>query len=312
MSALGIVFAIVGICDLLQKKNRQSFFNLLLTSLLVFDFILLFCYLINSIVTYFVAIPIEYFSFYPIVVCSSLRFSLTCVIFMTVALSYSRSKAVEKPFETRINAMESDSEKLLRFSKFIIPVLLVSIILTIPWFFEYKVSETKTSLSGQPKLVPSDFRWNPLYSLTFIAIYSLLLLALFPTISLILLSCKIYKAIQKSYKSVSQRSQTDSNSRIFNNKCLDSKTILAISILFLISSIPRILSTTFELIVQVILLSKQRDLIILIGCNTNISYWTELLINLDKLFAVVNSSIHLFLYKGMPIIKSYSLSRHDV
>ena len=311
MSALGIVFAIVGICDLLQKKNRQSFFNLLLTSLLVFDFILLFCYLINSVVTYFVAIPIEYFSFYPIVVCSSLRFSLTCVIFMTVALSYSRSKAVEKPFETRINAMESDSEKLLRFSKFIIPVLLVSIILTIPWFFEYKVSETKTSLSGQPKLVPSDFRWNPLYSLTFIAIYSLLLLALFPTISLILLSCKIYKAIQKSYKSVSQRSQTDSNSRIFNNKCLDSKTILAISILFLISSIPRILSTTFELIVQVILLSKQRDLIIFIGCNTNISYWTELLINLDKLFAVVNSSIHLFLYKGMPIIKSYSLSRHD-
>ena len=310
MSALGIVFAIVGICDLLQKTNRQSFFNLLLTSLLVFDFILLFFYLINSIVTYFVAIPIEYFSFYPIVVCSSLRFSLTCVIFMTVALSYSRSKAVEKPFETRINAMESDSEKLLRFSKFIIPVLLVSIILTIPWFFEYKVSETKTSLSGQPKLVPSDFRWNPLYSLTFIAIYSLLLLALFPTISLILLSCKIYKAIQKSYKSVSQRSQTDSNSRIFNNKCLDSKTILAISILFLISSIPRILSTTFELIVQVILLTKQRDLIIFIGCNTNISYWTELLINLDKLFAVVNSSIHLFLYKGMPIIKSYSLSRH--
>ena len=115
VSALGIVFAIIGICDLLQKKNRQSFFNLLLASLLAFDFILLLSYLINSIVIYFVAIPIEYFSFYPIVVCSSLRFSLTGVIFMTVALSYSRSKAVEKPFEARINAMESDSEKLFRF-----------------------------------------------------------------------------------------------------------------------------------------------------------------------------------------------------
>ena len=310
VSALGIVFAIVGLCDLLQKKNRQSFFNILLASLLLFDFILLLSYLIKSIVTYFVAIPIEYFSFYPIVVCSSLRFSLTCVIFMTVALSYSRSKAVEKPFETRINAMESDSEKIIRFSKLIVPVLLVSIILTIPWFFEYKVSETKTSLSGQPKLVPSDFRWNPLYSLTFIAIYSLLLLALFPTISLIILSCKIYTAIQKSYKSVSTKNQTDSNSRIFNNKCLDSKTILAISVLFLISSIPRILSTTFELILQVIFLSKQRDMIVFIGCNINTSYWTTLLINLDQLFAVINSSIHLFLYKRMSKIKSYSISRH--
>ena len=304
------MFAVIGICDLLQKKNRQRFFNLLLASLLVFDFILLLSYLINSIVIYFVAIPIEYFNFYPLVVCSSLRFSLTCVIFMTVALSYSRSKAVERPFEARMNAMESHSEKLFRFSKLIIPVLLVSIILTIPWFFEYKVSETEISVSGQPELVPSDFRWNPLYSLTFIATYSLLILALIPTISLILLSCKIYSAIQKSYKNIARRNQTDSHSRIFNNKCLDSKTILAISILFLISSIPRILSTTFELVVQIILLSKQSDLIILIGCNTNTSYWTALLINLDKLFAVVNSSIHLFLYKGMPVIKSNSLLRH--
>ena len=310
MSALGIVFAIIGICDLLQKKNRQSFFNLLLASLLAFDFILLLSYLINSIVIYFVAIPIEYFSFYPIVVCSSLRFSLTCVIFMTVALSYSRSKAVERPFETRIKAIESDSEKILRLSKLIVPVLLVSIILTIPWFFEYKVSETEKSVSGQPELVPSDFRWNPLYSLTFIAIYSLLLLALFPTISLIALSYKIYTATRKSHKSVSTRNQADSNSRTFNTKCLASKAILAISILFLISSIPRILSTTFELCLQVILLSKQRDLIIFIGCNTNFSYWTELLINLDKLFAVINSSIHLFLYKGMPVIKSNYLLRH--
>ena len=117
-------------------------------------------------------------------------------------------------------------------------------------------------------------------------------------------------AIQKSYKSVSSRNQTNCNSRIFNNKCLDSKTILAISILFLISSIPRILSTTFELILQVILLSKQRDLIIFISCNINTSYWTAMLINLDQLFAVMNSSIHLFLYKGMPLIKSFSISRH--
>ena len=295
---------------MLQKKNRQSFFNRLLASLLVFDFILLLCNLISSIVTYFVAIPIEYFSFFPIVVCSAFRFSLTCVIFMTVALSYSRSKAVERPFETRVNAMESNSKKHIRFCKLIIPVLLVSIILTIPWFFEYRVSKTKKSLSGQPKLEASDFRWSPIYSLTYIAIYSLLLLALIPTVSLIVQSCKIYRAIQISNRSVSKRNEMDHNRRIYNKKCLDSKTILAISILFLISSIPRILSTSLELIIQANLLFKQHDLLRNIGCTINVSYWSVLLINLDKLFAVINSSLHLFLYKGMPMIKSSSLRRY--
>ena len=310
MSALGIVFAIIGICDLLQRKNRRSFFNRLLASFLVFDFIFLLCNFISSIVTYFVAIPMEYFSVFPIVVCSAFRFSLTCVIFMTVALSYSRSKAVERPFETRVNAMESNSKKQIRLFKLIIPVLLVSVILTIPWFFEYRVSKTKKSLSGQPELEASAFRWNPIYSLTYIAIYSLLLLALIPTVSLIVLSCKIYTAIQKSNRSVSIRNQMNYNSRIYNKKCLDSKTILAISILFLISSIPRILSTSLELIIQANLLFKQHDLIRNIGCTINVSYWSVLLINLDKLFAVINSSMHLFLYKGMPMIKSFSIRRY--
>ena len=113
LGAFGIVANIVGIFDLLQKKNRQIFFNLLLSSQLVFDTLLLATFLIRSFFTYFVGIPNEQFFMYYLILCPLRRFSICSSMFMTVTLTFSRANAVEKPLQNR-NSIYSQSERIKR------------------------------------------------------------------------------------------------------------------------------------------------------------------------------------------------------
>ena len=282
--------------DLFQKRNRVQYFNLLLAVQLCFDSFLLVTYLIKSVLTYFVAIPIQYFSFYPLFVCPALRFCLICTVFLTVTLTYSRAMAVEHPIRHRSSQL-SQEHNMKRLMSHLFPVCLVSSILTIPWFFEYIIEEGPTTASGSPVLLASDIRLNPMYSFTYTVTFSLLFLCIFPTIALIILSGKIYKGMNNSHvRALSRRA--NSQIRMFNVKTPKSKLVIAIVIFFLIFSIPRVLFTIIELILQSFVISKNNALH-KISCP--FYYCLGLLNNLNKLFTVINSSIHVFLHKGVSV-----------
>ena len=297
IAATGIVFIILGLFDLLQKKNRKHFFNLLLIVQLYFDLFLNAMYLIKSVLTHFLALPMEYFSFNHLFVCPALRFSLVCSILMTVVLTYSRVRAVEKPFQQRTLG-ESQTDKIKHLAKNVIPVILASIALTIPWFFEYKVSIGTTTSSGTPILLASSIRQNPIYVIGVIGVFSLLILGIVPNIVLIVFSCRIYKAVKRS-----SLLQIDANkcSQSFNTKTPRWEIVLVIAMLFLVSSIPRILLTGLEITIQFLTLFKSETLQ-QIMCY--IPYYSTLLNNTNKLVTVLNSSMHIFMYKGISKFKS--------
>ena len=296
IAATGIVVIIIGLFGLLQKKNRKHFFNLLLAAQLCFDLFLNAMYLIKSVLTHFWALPMKYFSFNYLFVCPVLRFSLICSIFMTVALTYSRARAVEMPLRQR-RLVESQTNRIKHLARYVAPVILASIVLTIPWFFEYKIANSTTTSSGTPLLLASDIRQSPLYIIGVIGVFSLLILGIVPTIALIVFSCKIYKAVKKS---TADRGFTNRSSQTFNKKSPNWVLVLAIAILFLVSSIPRITLTGLELTIQFLNLFKN-DIHKQIICY--LPYCSTLLNNVNKLFTVLNSSIHVFLYKGISTFK---------
>ena len=297
IAATGIFFIIVGLFELLQKKNRKHFFNLLLLAQLCFDLFLNAMYLIKSVLTHFVALPMEHFRFNDLFVCPALRFSLVCSIFMTVALTYSRARAVEKPLQQR-SLGESRTDRIKHLAKYVVPVILTSITLTIPWFFEYKVSIDTTTLSGTPVLLASNIRQSPMYVIGVIGVFSLLILGIVPSIVLIVFSCRIYKAVQRSSFC---REMANKYSQSFNKKTPRWEIVLAIAMLFLVSSIPRILLTGLEITIQFLTLFKS-DTLKQIICY--IPYYSTLLNNTNKLGTVLNSSMHIFLYKGISTCKS--------
>ena len=304
IAATGIFFIIVGLFELLQKKNRKHFFNLLLLAQLCFDLFLNAMYLIKSVLTHFVALPMEHFRFNDLFVCPALRFSLVCSIFMTVALTYSRARAVEKPLQQR-SLGESRTDRIKHLAKYVVPVILASIALTIPWFFEYKISIGTTTSSGTPLLLASDIRQSPLYAIGVIGVFSLLILGIIPNIALIVFSCKIYNAVQRSSPI---RGTATSYSQTFNKKSPKWTIVLAIAMLSLVSSIPRITLTSLEITIQFLTLFKS-DFLKAVMCY--IPYCSTILNNTNKLVTVLNSSMHIFLYKGISTCKSSKSLRNS-
>ena len=221
---------------------------------------------------------------------------------MTVSLTYTRASAVEKPLQ-QIYLVGSQTSRRKRLAKYVVPVILASIVLTIPWFFEYKIANNTTSPSGTPLLLASDIRQSPIYIIGVIGVFSLLILGIVPTIALIVFSCKIYNAVQKSIpgQEMANWSSQNRSSQTFNKKSPNWAIVLSIAILFLVCSIPRITLTGLEITVQFLTLYKS-DILKQVTCY--LPFCSTLLNNINKLFTVFNSSMHVFLYKGISTCKS--------
>ena len=305
IGALGIILNVIGIVDLLQRKNRKIFFNLLLASQLVFDSLLLATFLTKSVFTHFLGIPNEQFIFYYLILCPLIRFSICGTIFMTVTLAYSRTNAVEKPLQNR-NSNFSQSERIQHLLKHVLPSFFASIILTIPWFWEYEVQYNFKTASGTPILLASDIRLDPIYSLTFVATFSLLLISVLPTLAIIVLSLRIYRRIRQSFSSTAG---DNTRTRVFNNKNHTNKIVILIAVFFLIFRIPRMLLTIMEIVIQILNLNKI-DIANAMGCYAR--EWISLLNFVNDFFQVLNSATHVFMYKGVSMFKSRSNEPNDL
>ena len=103
----------------------------------------------------------EQFFMYYLILCPLTRFSICSSMFMTVTLTFSRAKAVEKPLQNR-NSIYSQSERIKRLCKHVLPSFVASIFLTIPWYWEFDVQYNFKTASGTPILLASDLRLDPM------------------------------------------------------------------------------------------------------------------------------------------------------
>ena len=279
-------------------------FSLLLSALYMFDTFFLCFNLIKSIESHYDVIPAEYLSSYSILVYPGTRFSLMASIFMTVALSHSRLRAVRRPIQTR-NLLKSKMNRIQYLLQYIIPILILSTVLTIPCFWEYEIKHDVNVTKGAI-LVPSSFRQNPYYSAFYIGVLDLGFLGMAPFVSLVYTTIRISKGINQNSIRTTVLKLTESKRReikIFNRKRNRTLTVNVIGVLFLIFHSLRLGLTIVEFVLQKYASNKYTGIYEL-GCNVPI--WLHLLTSTSELLLVLNSSVNTIIYQGVKVFYSSS------
>ena len=301
MASVGILLNIFGLVLLLTERRREKMFNLLLSTLLIFDTLFLCFNLIKSVATNLIVIPDNYLpSYYLIlkfIVYPGSRFSLMSSIFMTLALSHSRFRAVNKPIQHR-NSLKSARNRIKYLLTYIIPILTASIILTIPCFWESAI-EKHENTTKPAALIPSKFRQNPYYSIFYVGVLHLGLLGIAPFAMLVFITIKISKGInQNSYDITRLTSSQRRNVRIFNQKRNRTLVVNLIAVFFLIFHLLRLGLTSVEFIIQIKLNNNNSSAIVYeMGCE--FPFFLNLLTSISELLLVINSSVNAIIYQGV-------------
>ena len=308
LAACGIILNILGLILLFGKSKRKKMFNLLLSALLLFDTLFLTFNLLKSVANHFIVIPSKYLVVYWLFVYPGSRFSLVSSILMTIALSHTRFRAVSKPIH-HLNLLKSPKDRLKYLLTYIIPIIISAIILTIPSFWEIEISN-KGSNTTQAKMVPTDFRQNPYYSMFYVGILCLVLLGIFPFTCLVYFTYKISTAVSKNSLIAEQLNESQKKDiKIFNQKLSKNRALVAnlIAVFFLTFHALRLSLTVVELIGQ-LGLNKNT---ITFGMGCEFSFWINVLTSISELLLVINSSINVIIYQSVNIFRPSPIIRHQ-
>ena len=209
MSVFGILANALFAIILAQRDLRNSF-NLLLICLSVFDSSFLMGAILESVRTVFKSASNLHIYLFPYLLHPGRSMAMSGSIFMTVAISFERYVAVHNPIDYNL-AMNDPRATKRRVAKFLIPVVLLTILFSITKFFDAQV--VYETLDGIPaseavkrpgfnssQLVPkihfTEFRVNPKY-VHKINWSRLLFLGVIPVALLIYFNWKIYLDIKE-------------------------------------------------------------------------------------------------------------------
>ena len=195
-TTLGIVLNMVGLYVFLSGARRAQVFTLLLSTLLVFNIIFLIFEALSNAEYYLFPLSTEWRTQFHVAMNSAIRFSAISSILMLVTISHVRLCAIRKPFHHNSNFL-SWNEKRKIWGKYFFPIILLSVVLTVPVFVEF---EWKTEDNGETnfEMRPSSLRVNPVYSFLYVGILNFGLLGVFPTAFLIYMACQMRIELQKN------------------------------------------------------------------------------------------------------------------
>jgi len=259
---LNILFSYV-----LSQKQLRNVFNSLLIALAVFDtFYLVFDMIDSFRRQYELVSEVHVFLFpkflYPfrtIMFCSS--------IFMTVSISLERYIAVTDPISLHLEVRNDKEAQVKRFLRYLVPVLVLSIIVNIPKFFEATANYNDSTKSLQIDV--TSLRRNPDYIFYYIGITRIIVTLIVPFTMVIYLNAKTYKIIyirrnhQKglSAKTEHLNNEENGNPLILRRHIASQKEkhsseeklfviFSSISLLFLVCHLPRFILYLDEAIFQ--------------------------------------------------------------
>ena len=141
IAKLGFIINVLSIYALLTNPLLNNMFNMLLSVLLVIDSVCLFFIMVDVVFNIFklktelydILIPYFYHPFRNI--------SLTSSIFMTIAISHERYKAIQHPFIHRQRRISIKFRRLLLF-KYTFIVIVCALLINFPKFFEAELEWT--------------------------------------------------------------------------------------------------------------------------------------------------------------------------
>ena len=190
-TVVGILLNVIGMFFLCVGSRKFKVFSLLLITLLAFDTVFLISGLMRKIEHYIVPISKKYIAIYHVSIHSLIRCSAISSIFMVMVMSHARLWAIRKPFFHNSNIL-SWQERRNIWAKYCIPVVIVSIVLTLPVFFEFEASSETNSIT------PSSLRLNPYYAILNCGVLKFGILGLLPASYLGYIAFQIRRELRES------------------------------------------------------------------------------------------------------------------
>ena len=202
VATLGSILIIIGVYTFLSGPRRKQIYTLLLSTLLIFDGIFLMFELLKNMELYLYSLSIKYRALFHVIMNSAIRVSAIASTFMLVTISHVRLCAIRKPFHHNSN-MLSWREKRNICAKYCFPIIIISVILTVPVFFEFEFS-TVINQETDPIILPSSIRVHLLYSVLYVGILNFGILGVVPTVYLTYVVYQIRSELKKSHTMLGQ------------------------------------------------------------------------------------------------------------
>ena len=328
IGVLGIVSNTIAI-PILCSREMKNIFNCLLTSLAVFDNLLIMCQMSEArrkMTNSYMYLKDGYneahehafvfflYQFHSFVLCSSM--------YITISLAIERYRAVCNPVEYHINTQGTNPWKKMIIS-YVLPVVLLSSLFSIPKSFEVKMgaytqniyqNNTLTGTRNISIAVPSDLRKNKIYVIAWVNVAKLIVHGIIPFVSLTFLNYRIYRGMigRKSFDG-SQRSQMqrsiivenknqntkEEENSVFQRKTKEKKqarVLFIIIFMHLICHIPRFLINLHEFFILDFLretLAPVKD-----GKKicTSFPIWALAVTSISQCLLTLNSSSNFYIY----------------
>ena len=296
IASVGLVSNILGICFVRTGSRRGKLFNKLLAAIFVFDTVFLSLEILRWTEAFFLPVPKRYLRMLLIVVHTGIRFSMTSSILSLVAIARARLVAIRKPFQnlprtTSLNETRSSTNEVRkRFLKYIIPIVITSILSAAPVYWEFD-EEAIQMKHDNSTLVPSSLRLSPIYSTFYVGFLNFGLLGVFPLTSL----------VYSSYHLINESKKQNERLRTLNNQMLANRdkqhTHLTKSLVFIIFAFIalhslRIFNWLGELII--LLMPNKNENGLKTGSDIPILfYFTS---SISELFLITYASINVMIY----------------
>ena len=144
----GLILNLIAIIVLSSsQRTNRIFFNKILISLFIFDFIYLTMEVLDTLGFQFRLITKAHILLYPQLLRPLTKISLTASIFMTVAIAYERFAAIRSPIKHR-QYLSSKGFQRRSLIKYLVCVILWAIVLNIPIWFESEIIWKATNISS--------------------------------------------------------------------------------------------------------------------------------------------------------------------
>ena len=309
----GLFFNSITILLFFNKGLSGVFFNRLLLCLAIFDNM----YLIISIMDAWISSqenPNFYHDYaYFFIIYPAKNITMCCTIYMTLLLAFERYNSTTNPHVKK-------EVSWIGVLKFVLPVVVFSILFKMPTFFDFDVASIKVGGDNNKQSFPntgyviaehisiektynittritvSNMRSDELYVLLYMTIANIIFTGVLPVALLAFLNFHIYKGVTKFHQRRGTILSTGLGVQPANDKTSDeitqAKILFAIVLVFVLCHTLRILLNLEDWIGHKTRFDEYENK----GCKYGTPYWALVAIPISEILLRVNASINFFIY----------------
>ena len=301
---LGVIGIVSGICYILNKKRRSQFFNMMLLPLLIFDALYTFTEFVMSVEEHIFPFPEDYIWIYKYLLYPLRRVSMGASIFMTIALAHERLCSVNRPILQR-NSFLSSKRRQHRRLAYVIPVTIAALFVNISAFWEIDIEaecyRDRFLANASGCFVSSALRNDANYSYYYVGLLRLLVLGIYPFVSLSYFNYKISQSIR--FNPFRGTGVNVNQKGILRRRTVvekrTTKVLVAIIMSFLVCHLPRVIINGMEFYI-----------IQLLDSQLPIPVFVQLMSSIARLLLVLNASLNVGYYLYFTIFNKLLLTRY--